>query len=191
MKTHPDFILEKWPHGWLILGPPLERGMPISAFSEACKACADPKAVVDPSIASHYHESRGVNCVAAIGTPDDCAKWRTEIEAWLNAYVQDPFKRWWLGTDRGNSSSALFAAIVTNAKGSGWHHGWERQDTPQDADDFGRCLRLVNRFNWHDRLPEVALKYPATKWPEIVARWDEIAAAEPKMQTIILRGIHE
>ena len=47
---------------------------------------------------------------------------------------------------------------------------------PADADDFGRCHRLLCLYpEWRARLNEVARISP--QWAALVDRWDEIVAA--------------
>jgi hypothetical protein len=46
---------------------------------------------------------------------------------------------------------------------------------PADADDFGRCHRLLERFpGWRPRMPEVAAKHPG--WSRLVEAWERLTA---------------
>lgn len=46
---------------------------------------------------------------------------------------------------------------------------------PLDPSDFGRCLRILQRFHWlKPFLPMVAAKYP--EWAGLVAHWNELEA---------------
>jgi hypothetical protein len=65
-----------------------------------------------------------------------------------------------------------------------------RQSVPSDAGDFGRCSRLLARFpEWRANLVRVAEAYPDTKWPAIIARWDEVESADTATFGNILNGI--
>ncbi|HQS60001.1 MAG TPA: hypothetical protein PKZ37_16615 [Gallionellaceae bacterium] len=74
---------------------------------------------------------------------------------------------WLLGDDTGTSSETICAVMT----GSALDHA----DVPYDADDFGRCYRLLRSFpEWRARMSEVSAKFP--KWGPIVAAWDELTA---------------
>ena len=63
---------------------------------------------------------------------------------------------------------------------------------PYDADDFGRCHRLLERLpEWRDRLPEVAAVVPA--WAPLVVAWNELTRLyttnERRMLDVRLREV--
>jgi hypothetical protein len=77
---------------------------------------------------------------------------------------------WLLSCDCGTSSLTIYSVLARAdvLRGS-------TPSPPHDADDFGRCHRLLKRFpEWRQRLIEVASVYPS--WLKPVARWDELAA---------------
>src|SRR5687767_2874441 len=74
---------------------------------------------------------------------------------------------WILSHDTGTSSKTIWAVMT----------GTECRDPghPHDADDFGRCYRLLQHFpGWRARLSEVAARHPM--WAPLVAAWDELTA---------------
>ena len=48
-----------------------------------------------------------------------------------------------------------------------------RVSLPHDSVDFGRCVRLLDRFpGWRKRLNEVGIRYPA--WRPLIDQWNQI-----------------
>ena len=187
--NRPDYTIERWPLGWLICAAIGKTGIPIGALNE-CLGLFPKDAVMQMAIPHHFnasgHEPHVVVCVATV---QDGQEWEKQIEDSLAE--ADPQDRWWRGTDVGLSSAALFAVLAD--KNWQWCADYMGHGaTPVDAADFGRCHRLIGRFpEWRNRMDEVAVKYADTKWPAILQRWDEIAAAEPMVQSRILREIHD
>lgn len=148
-----------------------------------------PKGIgADIGIASHYRNFAKNGAVFAICTGEAGKLWRDEITADLASRYKDPQMRWFYGLDTGLSSLAIFAALAdANVRAD---CGVSSEGAvPRDAADFGRCFRLVDSMGWRDRLPEVAAKYPGTKWPAIVSGWDEIAALPPGKIHLLLGSI--
>lgn len=76
---------------------------------------------------------------------------------------------WLMSGDTGTSSKTI-CSVMTGSDAPEFG-----PDVPHDADDFGRCYRLLELFpEWRGRLPEVAAKYP--KWGPMVVAWDELSA---------------
>lgn len=74
--------------------------------------------------------------------------------------------QWLLSGDTG-SSSKVICAVMTGSQIGDKH--WS-DNTPRDADDFGRCHRLLLHFpEWRARLQEVAAKFPC--WTGLVREW--------------------
>ena len=75
----------------------------------------------------------------------------------------------WLLSDDTGASSLTIVSVMTNVPiGETW------PETPHDAHDLGRCVRLLERFpSWRSRLNEVAEVYPY--WAALVREWDELA----------------
>lgn len=86
---------------------------------------------------------------------------------------------WILGRDTGLSSQTIWAVMMGAAEAP---YGGS---TPRDADDFGRCFRLLKHFpEWRDRLSEVAARFP--EWGPLVREW---AMLESLYQSACLNNI--
>lgn len=140
------------------------------------------KAVMDAGISNHMSRAHGRRAVFAVVTVAESNVWRNEITASLR--LLPPEERWWKGLDVGVSSAAIFGVLAENKIFGGEALRMSDGATPLDADDFGRCARLVADFMWKGRLAEVAEAYPLGKWPAIVARWDEIANAPDILRSL-------
>ncbi len=78
---------------------------------------------------------------------------------------------WMLGNDTGISSKTI-CRVMTGSKSPSDESPFDNEP-PSDADDFGRCYRLLRHFpEWLPRLPEVPKRYP--KWGPMIAAWDEL-----------------
>lgn len=81
----------------------------------------------------------------------------------MKAYVE-----WANGDDSGTSSKTILAAITG-------YPFVQRGDVPHDPSDFGRCVRLLDRFpELRPELAKVVEKHP--RWAPHVERWDEFEA---------------
>lgn len=185
MNNSSNYVIECWPHGWLICAPEGQRSIPCTALAE-CSKLFPKKAVMANCIAHHFNTVGHRNVVVAVATPLKLGVWRTEIN---HAIAElPPEERWWKGLDVGTSSAAIFA--VFSSCFSFEAYDFARVSVPCDADDFGRCTRLLALFpKWREELHRVADAYPETKWPILVARWAEIEAEDVKRQTGILRAL--
>ena len=145
--------------------------------------------VMNAGIAHHFNTSGyHKEVVAVVVTPEESDAWEKEIADKLKD--RDPQARWWLGTDVGTSSVAIFAVLCREGLQRECNN-YGRRATPQDSADFGRCKRLLDAIpEWRSRLVEVSAKYADTAWPKIILRWLELEAAEPKRVTEILRECH-
>lgn len=75
---------------------------------------------------------------------------------------------WIDGNDTGTSSKTIWH-ILTRLPGKVHRYG-----VPRDADDFGRCVRLLELIpEWAARLGEVVDR--CSEWKSIVADWDRLA----------------
>lgn len=193
MKRFPSYTIERWPLGWTLSHYPLDPrgGIPLNALEE-CMRLFPKGALMDVGIARSLRET-GFPCTClSIVTPKDGAAWRKEIETALAHLPAE--ERWWRGWDCGASSATIFSVLATDAA----MRNRARTDptmrlgcVPLDADDFGRCVRLLILFpEWKARLGEVADEFSGTAWPAIIARWDEIQNAVAWRQTEILREIN-
>ena len=184
------YVIERWSHGWVICSVYPNTGIPMIAMSECLSLCPE-GSVIDSGIAHHlretYMSTGGRNVVMCVGQPNDLSAWRKEINSDLDKL--DPQSKWWRGLDVGTSSASIFAVFCDD----GWKYAAGeigKGSTPSDADDFGRCKRLLDTFpEWRKNLHKVPEAYPDTKWGKIIERWDALEKAEPKQQTEILRSI--
>ena len=79
---------------------------------------------------------------------------------------QEALLQWAMGNDAGISSKTIMSVMTGTALE-------DHASVPWDADDFGRCYRLLNIFpEWKSRLQEVADKYP--EWQKLVDNWDKL-----------------
>jgi hypothetical protein len=97
------------------------------------------------------------------------AKMRAELDA-ANADLP-PMERWLKGYDTGCSSMTI-AVVLTDVNTPALYRD-HIGDVPHDADDFGRCLRLLETMpEFATRLQGVADEYPI--WQPLVSAWDEL-----------------
>jgi len=79
--------------------------------------------------------------------------------------VEKRAAEWIVSGDTGVSSEAIWAVMM------GVNAEWA--SVPWDSEDFGRCLRLIEKIpEWKKRLPEVVEKH--SSWKGVVRFWDEI-----------------
>jgi len=145
--------------------------------------------VMNPGIAHHFNANRyNKQVVVVVVTPKDSEVWEKQIAEELKDH--DPQDRWWLGTDVGKSSAAIFHVLCFDSLK--WEtNDYARKATPQDAADFGRCKRLLNAIpEWKSRLGEVAVAYKETAWPRIISKWSELETATSERVNEILRECH-
>jgi len=185
---NPLYVVERWPLGWLLVAAPGHTGVPLDTLSDL-RGLAKKSSVLSSGIAEHYKRSTQPRAIVALATARNAEKWAQAIDASL-AHC-DPQERWWKGWDTGRSSAAIFAVFCD----SQWKFAADEVGggrCPLDADDFGRCKRLIDRFpEWRARLAEVAAKYPESKWGDIVAHWEELSAGTPTQTNDLLRRIEE
>jgi hypothetical protein len=180
----PHYIIQRWPLGWVLCPPSIDiRGIPMDALNE-CLKLFPKNSVIETGICHHLRETSTPEAVICIATPANAKKWREHI---LKAIAGlPPQDRWWKGLDVGCSSAAIFA-VLGDLRFTAPATRMSRQSVPSDAADFGRCSRLIQLFpEWKAQLQQVAEAYPTTRWPAIVARWDELEAATPEEQSRIL-----
>lgn len=183
-----EYIIEAMPLGWLVCAPAGADGIPVSFYSE-CERMFPKKAVMDLGIARHF-KVQGRRAVICIATKENAARWRKEITESM-AHLP-PMERWWKGVDVGKSSSAIFAALCPDSLLAAQAREYGCGATPLDADDLGRCLRLLSAIpEFKLRLGEIATAYPGTPWPQIVARWPKLEAASPAEQSAILSELRK
>jgi hypothetical protein len=177
----PLYTITRYPLGWTISGADSDRrGIPCDALSESMPLF--PKnAVMCPGIAHHYW------AIIAIATPGNVKKWTAEIEASIADL--DEHSRWWRGTDVGTSAATIFATLTRFSDLRDEALEFIRDgSTPSDADDFGRCKRLVERIpEFALKLNEVAEKYP--DWKPIIDKWDELCAMKPDQVRELLHDL--
>ena len=92
--------------------------------------------------------------------------------------IANKIATWALSGDTGVSSETIACiAMGITEKKRRWHF-----DIPGDADDFGRCYRLIKAVpELRDALPLVAEVFP--KYRPLVEAWDELTALYEKDET--------
>jgi len=72
---------------------------------------------------------------------------------------------WIVSRDTGTSSKTIWSVMTDTTP--------DHADTPSDADDFGRCYRLLKLIpEWRQSLALVAQRYP--RWTALVREWDRL-----------------
>lgn len=173
--NQPEYTIERWPHGWTLSAPPYAyRGIPIGALAE-CEALFGKGALMDNGIASCVRRNGHPRVVAAIGKPDELSRWRLSLSEMLKQLP--PEEAWWRGLDVGQSSAAIFAVFAQESLAREARE-FSQGATPQDTDDFRRCLKLIAAFpEWRPHLGQVAKAYPDGAWPDIISAWDILEEA--------------
>jgi len=188
--THYTTYLHDKNYGHIIVAP---TGMPLGEMSRICGSY-NRKAIMNPGIAHHYEMTQFPNnSVFVICHNHQAATdWHKEINEKIAIYP--PELRWLYGIDTGTSSLTIFAALASVKTDISYHSYLKKYkqtpSTPSDASDLGRCIRLCDKLDWHDRIPELADFFPTSHWPAIAARWQELREATPANATEILRAIH-
>ncbi len=187
MKQALEYLIARFPYGWALCPPPGSEGVPMDALSQVTKL-AGRNAVMHPGLATYVTRRLGVTATLVVGDPKTLKRWEAEVAADLAPL--DPISRWWMGLDTGTSSEALLAALGGEHPCAVEARRASHGAAPKDADDLGRCLRLVHGIpGWDQRLPDVAAAYPETTWPALVAKWADLRASSPEQQTEIIRAI--
>lgn len=134
----------------------IKGNIPISDFSELTSFCEKKGfTIMDPGLASAYE-------VTAVITSEDGSEYlRNELDKSLSDYDKDV--AWIKGWDTGISSKTLYYFFHDNDI-------WDHADAPRDADDFGRCYRLMKKFPEWDIKKAKAIP----RWEELVDRWTEL-----------------
>ncbi len=93
-------------------------------------------------------------------------------------------EQWIVGDDTGVSSVTIWSVMM------GVTPRWS--GTPMDADDFGRCVRLLDCFpGWRERLSEVSGVYP--EWEGLIACWSELQghfrAGDVQKVNLLIQGL--
>lgn len=163
-----EFTIQSHPHGLAIFGP-----IPASDLSPLIKGYQDRYDILDTGLA----EKLGATLV--LTTAALAKQWREGLD--LRADHSD-----WLNQsgDTGVSSRTIYAVMTMTGQADGAKAGSPTglaalhkvgADIPYDADDFGRCYRLLKRHPaWVARLGEVADRFP--EWKPLVESWAELTA---------------
>ena len=81
--------------------------------------------------------------------------------------LKDPLIDWLMSDDTGISSKAIVAHLTGKTTPSGFG------DWPRDADDLGRCYRLLVRVpSFAPRIKELSSRSP--QWAALIEHWDEL-----------------
>lgn len=192
MSSEHKFTLERHTYGWIIRAPSGQRGVPALTLHQCGKLFAK-QAQLDCGICHHLNATNPdvpPAIFVIVDDPNASIQWRIEVAEKLRGL--GPMSRWWLSTDVGLSSAAIFSVLCPNRALS--FKAWEyaHGETPKDSSDFERCLNLLKCMpEWASRLNEVAEAHLTTAWPKIIARWEELKAAEPNRRNAILTECHQ
>lgn len=182
----PEYILERWPYGWLLCSSEPSNGVPLEAIQEVSKIL-EVKGLIDSGIAHHFKVSGKLNVVMCFGYKNELNQWTNKIKESLVSL--HPEEAWWRGVDVGTSSAAIFSVLSKHHTQQAREYG--QGSTPRDADALGRCARLLDLFpTWKARLDEVGAAYPLTRWSKIIAVWHLLEGADSKQQTKLLNQIY-
>jgi hypothetical protein len=187
-SSNAKFAIEKWEHGWVLCSSGRHNGVPMDALDQ-CGLLFQRGSYADTGIVHHLRATKkSEKAVLCIVLPEQSKKWHQEIEAELASFDRE--ERWWYGLDVGCSSTVIFAVLNENKRLTYDATESGGKSIPHDADDFGRCKRLLDMFpEWRTRLDSVAKAHQDTCWPAIIARWQELEAASKEDQTKILAEI--
>jgi hypothetical protein len=164
------YVIERWPLGWLLCGTSGYAGVPTDALSE-CEKLFPKNADIVLGIPHHFHAIGKREVALCVATPADTKKWCAQIEQSI-AHLP-PQERWWKGLDVGMSSAAIFA-VFCEVPFRFYAKEMSKSAVPRDAHDFRRCSQLLELFpEWRANLNKVSEAYTETKWPAVVARWNE------------------
>lgn len=188
MISEPEYLIARFRHGWALVAPPGVDGVPATALSETMKLFPR-DALVSIGLSNYLRRRCNVTACIVAGTKGSLRLWETEARTDLATL--DPLTAWWMGLDTGASSEAMFAALGGDHPCAVQARAKPRGETPKDADDFGRCLRvLLCDPTWESRLHEVANAYPDTTWPSLIQRWDELKQMSSDEQSAAIEAIN-
>jgi hypothetical protein len=109
---------------------------------------------------------------ATLAVTNNVARWEAEVQREVKAaWPNDAEAQWLFGTDVGSSSKTIFSVFcrpdLKHVATRGLH-----PCLPADADDFGRCYRLLKLFpHWEQKL---TTDMPA-KWTEFSRQYSRLA----------------
>lgn len=187
LQIKPSYIVQRWPHGWLVCASELGVGIPVTAISELLPLLKK-GAVIHSGISHHFNALGDSSVIACLGSIDELKLWEEEIKERITNY--QPEQRWWAGLDVGLSSATIFAVLAKDSNVQRQAAAYSNGAVPHDADDLSRCLQLIEEFpTWKEELHKVATAHPNTKWPKIIAKWDELKNASKTMQGKLLQEI--
>ena len=162
------YCIEVYPLGVCVCAGQGESSIPMDAMQAILKLV--PKgAVVDAGIANALD-----GCLAA-GTVADCKKWRQNITAELEMWPITNDWKWIRGVDCGMSSTTMFLELTKDEQAKGAPMALRQRGEkyhPLDADDFGRCVRMITFMGWENRVQEASVI--SKEWNWIVSEWDKL-----------------
>ncbi len=175
------YIIEVHREGVLLRPGSSARGVPISAIREVTRMLRS-RAVLDAGISHHF------GCPVAVGrSKADAEVWKQKISSSI-AHLPAQ-ERWWRGTDVGLSSAAIFGAL-SDCSYAAVARKFGEGRVPRDADDFGRCVRMLNNIPaFRINLDEVAQAYPDTAWPSFISSWVELESLYGEALTTAIQDL--
>ena len=168
LKNDMLYCIEVYPLGICVCPAPGKMGIPMDAMRMVGKI-APRKSVVDAGIAN------ALDGILAAGALADCKKWRGKITMDLAMQPISKDLKWIRGVDCGQSSTTLFLALTKDDRVRGESMALNQRGErhhPRDADDFGRCVRMIAYMGWENRVQEAA--GISREWALLVSRWGEL-----------------
>lgn len=163
-----EYTVAQFPHGIAVFGPlpvPHLVGLLRGAEEQGYEFIAGDIVGHLRHTAVHVDIGAPHPCSVVIVSEESGAAWRQEIDAYTETL--DWPGNWLQGRHPGISSLTIFYTLSDE-----WEAPWGfRPAPPNDADDFGRCVRLLNMApdEWRTRLHEVIEVH--SEWGHLVLEW--------------------
>ncbi len=164
-----SYTVEYWDCGIVLKGPsiPLESLLAVAKQAETLGFNINDMGVAS-ALRRWEGEQSETRAVMVMTNAEGSQAFRQWIDR-RNAALPSKELRWLRGYDTGASSVTIYWVMIGRIINE------EPPSTPSDADDFGRCYRLLKLFpEWRARLGEVGARYSA--WAPLVIIWDELTS---------------
>lgn len=134
-------------------------GVPVDELSQLCKSWKKRGyTILDTGLADK------LGALFVVTNEQESAEWRAEVGWGIANSVGE-----WFGCGDTGLSSVCMVRHFLGREQDEIHH-------PHDADDFGRCLRFLERFPaYREKIP--TLTTLSVVWAGIVERWSELETA--------------
>lgn len=156
-----DYRVIEREHGWIIVGR-------MTASSAGKLLMGFDSGVVSFGVASAL-QARSIDDVLMVVARDaeHNRAWCEELDIEAAKLADgDAALEWLYGTDVGMSALTIHGVMTGRADSVKMH-------LPSDADDLGRCIRLLDRIpEWQSRIGEVGEVFPP--WRRLVDDWERL-----------------